>query len=411
MRNALVAMLGSVAAAFMGSVAFAGPSDIVKIGMIDPFSGPLAEEGRNGLLHLTFAAEKINAKYGTNIQIVPLDNALSVETSLQRLRQASDEGIRYITAGYGSSYVEALIKEIRRNNERKPDSKMLILNHSAAAMPFTEDLCSFYHFRFDANVGMMANSLVTAMGNDPKLTKVYMQNMDYSYGQSFAQSSRDALPKRAPNIKIVGDELIPPFGKIQDFTPYVAKIRNSGANAVLSASFGPDLNRLVLAGLDAGLDVDWYMRSSYNGSSLPVFGKLGAGRIFATFENNINDDAPKFLEAWFREYQERNEGRSWVWDRKRIMLDMLAQAIVKAGGTDPVEVAKALETVSSPGQYGEVTMRAQDHQIQFAMAVGRTTTDFKLEKDRSGVGFQTTAVIPADRASLLSSCAMKDRPN
>lgn len=410
MRNALVAMLGGVAVSVMGSVALAGPGDTVKIGMIDPFSGPLAEEGRNGLLHLTFAAEKINAKYGTNIEIVPLDNALSVETSLQRLRQASDEGIRYITAGYGSSYVEALIKEIQRNNERDPDNRMLILNHSGAAMSFTEDLCSFYHFRFDANVGMMATSLVTAMGSDPKLTKVYMQNMDYSYGQSFAQSSRDALPQRAPGIEIVGDELIPPFGKIQDFTPYVAKIRSSGANSVLSSSFGPDLNRLVLAGLDAGLDVDWYMRSSYNGSSLPVFGKLGAGRVFATFENNINDDAPEFLGAWFKEYQERNDGRSWVWDRKRIMLDMLAQAIVKADSTDPVAVANALETVSSPGQYGEVTMRAQDHQIQFAMAVGRTTTDFKLEQDKSGVGFETTTVIPADRVSLPSSCTMTDRP-
>ena len=410
MRKAVVAVLGGIAASLMGSAAYAGPGDVVKIGMIDPLSGPFAEEGRTVLMHLTFAAEKVNEKYGTNIQIVPLDNALSVETSLQRLRQAADEGIRYITAGAGSNYVEALIKEITRNNERDPDNRMIILNHSGAAMSFTEEMCSFYHFRFEANVGMMATSLVTAMGQNADLTKVYMQNMDYSYGQSFAAASRSALPERAPNIEVVGDELIPPFGKIQDFTPYIAKIRSSGANAVLSSNFGPDLNRLVMAGLDAGLDVDWFMRSAYNTGSLPVFGKLGAGRVYATFENNINDAAPEFLEAWAKEFQERNDGRSWVWDRQRMMLEMLAQSIVKADSIDVVEVARELENAKAEGQYGEVAMRAQDHQIQFAMAVGRTTTDFKLEQDKSGVGFETVVALPADRVSLPSSCTMTDRP-
>lgn len=286
MRKAVAALLAGVAASCLGTVANAGKGDVVKIGMIDPLSGPFAEEGRNVMMHLTFAAEKANEKYGTNFQIVPLDNALSVETSLQRLRQASDEGIRYITSGSGSNYVEALIKEINRSNERDPDNRMMILNHAGAAMPFTEEMCSFYHFRFDANVAMMATSLVSAIGQDESLTKVYMQNPDYSYGQSFAAAARDMLPERAPGAEFVGDELIPPFGKIQDFTPYIAKVRSSGANVVLSSNFRPDLNRLVMAGLDAGLDVNWFVRSAYNSSSLPVFGTQGVGRIYATFENN-----------------------------------------------------------------------------------------------------------------------------
>ena len=31
--------------------------------------------------------------------------------------------------------------------------------------------------------------------------------------------------ERAPNIEVVGDELIQPFGKVQDFNPYVTKIK------------------------------------------------------------------------------------------------------------------------------------------------------------------------------------------
>ena len=31
------------------------------------------------------------------------------------------------------------------------------------------------------------------------------------------------LRKNAPNIEVVGDELIQPFGKVQDFNPYIYK--------------------------------------------------------------------------------------------------------------------------------------------------------------------------------------------
>ena len=32
------------------------------------------------------------------------------------------------------------------------------------------------------------------------------------------------IKNKAPNIEIVGDELIQPFGKVQDFNPYITKL-------------------------------------------------------------------------------------------------------------------------------------------------------------------------------------------
>ena len=44
-----------------------------------------------------------------------------------------------------------------------------------------------------------------------------------------------------------------PFGKVQDFTPYVAKIASSKADAVITGNWGPDFRRFVKAVADAGL--------------------------------------------------------------------------------------------------------------------------------------------------------------
>ena len=54
------------------------------------------------------------------------------------------------------------------------------------------------------------------------------------------------------SVKIMGDDLIVPFGKVLDFTPYTAKIKASGADTVLTGNWGPDLVRFVKAAAAAG---------------------------------------------------------------------------------------------------------------------------------------------------------------
>ena len=48
-----------------------------------------------------------------------------------------------------------------------------------------------------------------------------------------------------------------PVGKIKDFSPYVAKIKASGADSVVTGNWGNDLSLLVKAGKEAGLDVNY----------------------------------------------------------------------------------------------------------------------------------------------------------
>ena len=56
---------------------------------------------------------------------------------------------------------------------------------------------------------------------------------------------------------MVGDELIP-LGKIKDFAPYITKIKASGAQALITGNWGPDMNLLIKAGIDAGVDLRYY---------------------------------------------------------------------------------------------------------------------------------------------------------
>ena len=65
------------------------------------------------------------------------------------------------------------------------------------------------------------------------------------------------LKEKRPDIEIVGDELHPLL-KVTDFSPYIAKIKASGADSVITGNWGQDFALLLKAAADAGLQANWY---------------------------------------------------------------------------------------------------------------------------------------------------------
>ena len=91
--------------------AFAQKGETVKIAWIDPLSGLMAPVGSNQLKTLQFLAEEYNKNNaaGVKFEIIGLDNKLSPAESLNQLKSAMDQGVRYITQGNGSSVALSLI--------------------------------------------------------------------------------------------------------------------------------------------------------------------------------------------------------------------------------------------------------------------------------------------------------------
>src|SRR3712207_9491932 len=48
---------------------------------------------------------------------------------------------------------------------------------------FTNEKCSFWHFRWDAHADMKMGGLVGAIANEQSIKKIYLINQDYEFGQ------------------------------------------------------------------------------------------------------------------------------------------------------------------------------------------------------------------------------------
>ncbi|PVX74693.1 branched-chain amino acid ABC transporter substrate-binding protein [Paraburkholderia unamae] len=428
MTRAAAAMLAMAAALATGLAAShsaqadeAPTGKPIQLALIEGMSGPFADAGAAVERNLRFGVERVNARGGVTLgdgrhplELVVLDSKGSTEAALVQLRAAQDRHIGYVMQGNSSAVAAALVTAIDRQNAREPDNRELFLNYSADDPALTNANCSFWHFRFDAHAGMRMDALADVIEADKSVKKVYLLNQDYSFGHDVSTLARAALAKDRPDIAVVGDEFHP-IGRVKDFAPYIAKIRAAGADAVITGNWGNDLTLLVKAAREQGLDTKFY---TFYGNSLgapAALGDAGVKRVIAVADWHPNAGGAA-SDAWYKAFRARYPAAQDDYPvlRMSMMVEMLAQAMTKAGTADPVAVAKALEDLHFQGDesgFHPMWMRADDHQaIQplYVMQMDKQgTAGVRYDNEGSGYGFRTMLALPAQRTVPATSCKMK----
>lgn len=409
---AAVAVTAALAVPAIGSAA----DDTIKIAYIDPLSGPFANVGDAGLKHFRYMAEKINANggiLGKDVEVVGFDNKTNPQESLQILREVADEGIHYITQGNGSSVAGALVSGVEKHNRRNPDNRIVFLNYAAVDPALTNEKCSFWHFRFDANSEMKMKAITDYIAEQKDIKKVFLINQDYSHGQYISKAGKEMLKEKRSDIEVVGD-VLHPIGRVKDFSPYVSQIKSSGADVVITGNWGNDLSLLVKSGAQAGLDVDWYSYYAGGLGTPTALGKTAAGKVkmITEWQENlaVRYEAPE-LQEMLEEFEDRYDGIEFYYLRVKTEMEMLQKAMEKAGSTDPLEVAYAMEGLSLDTPFGKATMRADDHQLLQTLFMSTFTEDYaKYDSEDTGLGWKMDARIEAADTETPTSCEMQ-RPS
>jgi branched-chain amino acid transport system substrate-binding protein len=370
----------------------------IKLAMIETLSGPFANTGEAVYRNLLWAVERVNARGGIRLNdgsgarllsLQRYDNKGQSAEALSALKSAIDDGAGFVLQGNSSATALALLDAINKHNDREPAHRVLFLNYSAVDPVLTNEKCSFWHFRFDAHADMRLAALMTVLREDRALRSVYILGQDYSFGQAVAREARRQLTLLRPDVQIVGDELHP-MGRVKDFSPYVAKIKASGAQAIITGNFGNDLTLLVKSARELGFEGQFY---TFYGNALGAPAAIG----YQAFRQRFPQPADDYVHL-----------------RMQLMVEALVQAIEQAGSLQPVAVARQLARarVTLAGQSG--AMRAADHQFQQPLVVGvmerQGAAGVKFDVEGSGFGFRVIKTLSAAQAEQPSRCVMQ-RPD
>jgi len=405
----------AVAALSIAATLPAAAQEVLRIAYVDPLSGPFANVGEAGLKHFQFMADELNrrnAAPGVKFEVVGFDNKVSPQETLNVFKQIVDRGIRYVTQGNSSAVALALSDAVQKHNERNPGKEIVYLNYAAVDPDLTNSKCHFFHFRLDANSDMKMEALTTELAKNQKIKKVYLINQNYSFGQAVTRAAKADLKRKRPDIEIVGDDLHP-LGQVKDFAPYVAKMKAAGADTVITGNWGNDMSLLVKAAKDAGLNVTFYTYYAGFAGVPTAVGEAGIDRLkqITEWHTNVPSEELERVNAEFK----KKYNLDWWFLRVHTGMNMLAEAAKQAKSTDPVKVAQRLSGMKYTTEFGEVEMRAADHQMiqplyisTFVRSAAKGgSKDVKYDVENTGLAFRTDVRIEPYVSAQPTSCQMK----
>jgi branched-chain amino acid transport system substrate-binding protein len=231
-KTILFSTLTVILLIFLG---FSSPAHSAKepivVGFIHSMSGAMSMYGISSQAGGQIAVEEINAAggiLGRPLKMITRDDKLNPETGL---REAKDlilsEKADFLTGTISSAVALAISNYVKR------EKKIFLVNISQSSS-LTEENWHRYIFRIDTNaVPYWGYAPALALAKKWKDKKIVSLGFDYETGKNSLKAFKEKYLGLVPDAKIV-DELWAPLGTT-DFTAYISKIANSGANAFFLA--------------------------------------------------------------------------------------------------------------------------------------------------------------------------------
>ncbi len=385
----------------------------LKIGLVETLSGPQASTGLMYRAAVKYQLDKLNAAGGWNgqpIQLLELDSQGGPVGASDKVRTAIADGAQIVIQGSSSAIAGQITEDVRKHNLRNPGKEVLYLNVGGEALELTGEKCHFYHFRFCGNAQIRVKALATVMKQAGTLgTRVYSINQNYSWGQDMERTISEYAPLFGYTVV---EKTLHDVNKIQDFAPYVAKIKAASAETVITGNWSNDLLLLMKATHQAGLKVRFGTVFLDQVGNLANAGDTALGHYVAQLGNL---EASGGEGARLAEDYRAKTGHvpTYVEPSTVVAITMLGQALEatppRQGKLDVTELAKALEKVKIRTPLGEHSMRPGDHQVITPVVVAVVTTEAKYKMDGTGMGFKPVRVLTADEAAapVQPSCKMQ----
>ncbi|MFE1802977.1 ABC transporter substrate-binding protein [Streptomyces sp. NPDC059517] len=390
-------MTGTVVAcgASTGDTASSSDDSVIKVAVIPPSSGALAQFGSDTAKGWRYAVEEVNRKGGVDghkIELVEMDTDATPATTLRAAREAVlKKGAKFIGGVMTSTEHGALNRQLAGMNA-------LSFNSLGKDDALTGKDCVANAFRVVQSNTMDVNALAGTLKNLPG-DKWAIQAVDYSTGHTAAKVFKEAAAKAGK--KVVLEQFAPL--NTTEFGSYITKLKSSGADALFAVEYGADGVAFVNQAVQFDLPAEFKAVLGFNMVSEPLFKAMGDKIV--GFYNNVGYDVKadnalnkSFVDGFKKKYKETPY---YVEADAYLAAQTLFAGIEKAGSGDPAKVRTALEDLSFDSIVGKVTLRGADHQLVRPSHLGQ------VEKTGSGLAFKTIATAQGADTSPQADPACK----
>jgi len=349
-------------ALFWGLPHGAVAGNTIKVGLVEAKSGPFEYLGRTFNSGFLFAVDEQNAKgglFGKKIEVLWEDSEYNGDVANRKAKKLLLEDKVDILVSGGSSAVAIAL------NKAATNYKTLYFNHGAMTDDIQGREFSRYGFRLVTSMYNIWSSMAQWMAKEP-FRKFYVIAPDNIAGRDAARAYKEQMKIYIPDATVVGEDFHPLVTK--DFAPYVTKIVAAKPDAIVLASYGPDLINFVKTARGMGIKAP-ILNHVVEPYAMNELKDAGVG-LYITTQYSLRWNTPdnqNFIKAFHEMHKNEKDFLLW-WPYANIGgitlgWRMTFAAMTKAGSLDPEKVIKTFEGFRYNTPVGEYTMRACDHQI------------------------------------------------
>ena len=338
-------VLAAVAAVVMSTAAYA---DTIKVGVVGPFSGPFALQGKNFKAGIDAYMAINGNKVGDNtVEVIYRDLPAADPAQSKALAQelVVKEKVQYLAGFYFTPDAMAVTPILKQAN-----TPLVIMNAATSAIVTKSPLVVRTSF-----TTWQTSTPIAKVAHDAGVSKVISVVSDYGPGVDAENAFKAAFEKEGGQVV----EAIRMPLSTNDFSPIMQRIKDSGAQGVFAfLPSGPTTLGFVKAYNENGLKaagIKFFAPGDLTQESdLPALGDAALG-IQTTFHYAVSHDSPEnkaFVEAAAKAIGSKAElsfPAVGAYDGMNVIYKMIEATGGKQDAQKAVEAVKGLSWVSPRG--------------------------------------------------------------
>lgn len=328
----------ALAACVVMVAAAARAADPIKIGMVVPLTGSIADAGRYGTQGAKLAVEEINKSGGVLGRPLELmiedDQSLNPATVLAFTKLSDDKDIVAFLGPTRSTQIQAIAPSV------KLTGRPVMIGGTDPSLTLSGNP---WFFRFRPN-----DTFTARVMSDFGVNKLGKKKWAIVHAtDAFGTTAKTLFTDTLKNLGITPVLIEGQPNNSPDYTAVALAVKQSGADALATfITFEPDVAIFARQLRQLGVNIVWLGSPSITTTTAR---KLAGATLYGTyavadFHPDANPEAKSFSDKYLAAYKTTPDFfGSWPYDAVHV----LAKAIASAGSTDPQKIRDALLAIKS----------------------------------------------------------------
>ncbi len=351
-------------------------ANVIKIGVIDTYSGAGANVTKGVLDGLKFVINNVNAGggiLGKKVELLIRDDKFKPDIALSHARDLVErEKVDLLMGTWNSSCALAV-------SEYAKKEKMPFIVTFAKSEHITGEKGHRYVFNAGDNTAMAGKAAALVLSKKPYIN-YWIAGEDYDYSHSLADTIWNDLKTRKPDVKLIGQT----YWKVgdADVVPYISSILAAKPDALIVTTGGAGIGNFMRTAKNMGISktLPMYAHTSIELSTVQSLGQEAPEGMLGTASYLFYFPATKQNKTFVAEFNKIYSRYPAGGEFNGVnAANLVVAAFKKAGMVDKEKFINALEGLTIDSPVGKLEMRACDHQLLLPMFSGITARDPKYD--------------------------------